>query len=201
MGELAAIVLCGGESRRMGRPKAWLDFGEEKLLSRVVRLVGTVADPVVVVAAPGQDLPVLPEGTTVARDALPGRGPLEGLLAGLWALPPETQFAYATATDAPFLNPSWITLLRQTIGSDDMALPYVGGRHHPLAALYRVRSVRPAVERLLRADRCRLLDLMEAVRTRVVRQEELEAVDRGCPTLRNLNSPEEYQQAIRDARL
>ena len=49
-----AVVLCGGESRRMGRPKAWLPFGPERLLQRVVRLVGTVAHPVVVVAAPSQ---------------------------------------------------------------------------------------------------------------------------------------------------
>ncbi len=200
MGELAAIVLCGGESRRMGRPKAWLDFGAEKLLPRVVRLVGAVADPVVVVAAPGQDLPMLPDGVTVARDAVSGRGPLQGLLAGLSALPSETQFAYATATDAPFLNPGWITLLARTIGSDDLAIPYVDGRHHPLAALYRVRSVRPAVELLLGTGRDRLLDLIDTVKTRVVRQEELKSIDAGCATLRNVNSPAEYEQALRDAR-
>jgi molybdopterin-guanine dinucleotide biosynthesis protein A len=184
----------------MGRPKAWLEFGEEKLLPRVVRLASAIADPLVVVAAPGQDLPVLPVGVTVARDAVSGRGPLQGLLAGLSALPSEAQFAYATATDAPFLNPAWITFLAKTIGSDDLAIPYVGGRHHPLAALYRIQSVRPAAELLLGAGRSRLLDLMDAVRTRIVRQEELEPVDPGCATLRNVNSPAEYEQAIRDAR-
>ena len=70
------IVLCGGQSRRMGRPKAWLPFGPERLLQRVVRLVSTAADPVAVVAAPGQDLPELPRSVVVARDPVSGRGPL-----------------------------------------------------------------------------------------------------------------------------
>ena len=199
MNKPAAIVLCGGESRRMGVPKAWLDFGSEKLLQRVVRLVSAVADPVVVVAAPGQELPSLPGAVRAARDALEARGPLQGLLAGLLVLPAATELVYVTATDVPFLNPAWITFLSQVIGGDDLAIPYVDGRHHPLAALYRVRSVRIAVEGLLAADRLRLLNLIDAVRTRVVDVNELRGVDPGCQTLRNINTPEDYQTALKDA--
>ncbi|MGZ6054814.1 MAG: molybdenum cofactor guanylyltransferase, partial [Isosphaeraceae bacterium] len=56
---VGAVILCGGESRRMGQPKAWLPFGPERMLQRVVRLVSTVTGPIVVVAAPGQELPSL----------------------------------------------------------------------------------------------------------------------------------------------
>ena len=54
---IGGVILCGGESRRMGRPKAWLPFGPETLLQRVVRLIGEVVNPLVVVAAPDQDVP------------------------------------------------------------------------------------------------------------------------------------------------
>jgi molybdopterin-guanine dinucleotide biosynthesis protein A len=199
MSKPAAIVLCGGESRRMGRPKAWLDFGEEKLLQRVVRLVRAVADPIVVVAAPEQDLPPLARSVLVARDAVACRGPLQGLLAGLIALPDAAEFAYVTSTDAPFLNPAWITFLGQVIGDNDLAIPYVDVRHHPLAALYRVRTIRPLVETLLAADRLRLQDLMTVAKVRVVERAELVRVDPNCGTLRNINSPEDYHQALRDA--
>ena len=57
---IAGIVLCGGQSKRMGKPKAWLPFGGELMLPRVVRILRTVVAPVVVVAAPDQDLPPLP---------------------------------------------------------------------------------------------------------------------------------------------
>jgi molybdopterin-guanine dinucleotide biosynthesis protein A len=67
---LGAVILCGGESRRMGRPKAWLPFGDQLMLQRVVRLAGTIARPIVVVAAPGQELPKLAADILVVRDPL-----------------------------------------------------------------------------------------------------------------------------------
>src|SRR6516162_8765549 len=86
MRQIGGIVLCGGRSERMGRPKAWLPFGDELLLPRVVRLLRQAVDPVVVVAAPDQDVPPLPDGVAVVRDEAKGRGPLQGLAAGLAAL-------------------------------------------------------------------------------------------------------------------
>ena len=55
------IVLCGGRSTRMGVPKATLPFGPETMLQRVVRLLGAVVSPIVVVAAREQSLPELPD--------------------------------------------------------------------------------------------------------------------------------------------
>jgi len=71
-----AIVLCGGKSTRMGTSKAALPFGPESMLQRVVRLLGTVVSPIVVVAARDQVLPGLPEKIIVARDEV---GVLEGI--------------------------------------------------------------------------------------------------------------------------
>ena len=64
----AGIVLAGGQSRRMGVLKAWLPFGPERMLPRVVRLVGEVVRPVVVAAAAGQQLPDLPSWCEVVYD-------------------------------------------------------------------------------------------------------------------------------------
>lgn len=197
---IAAVVLCGGESRRMGRPKAWLPFGDEVLLQRVVRLVGAAATPVVVVAAPGQDLPALPADVAVVRDPVSGRGPLQGLAAGLSALPDPVEFVYATATDVPFLRPAWIARLAELIGDHDLAIPFIDDYHHPLAALYRRRAALPAIEALLAADRLRPLFLREALATRVVAADELRPADPDLATLRNLNRPDDYERALADRR-
>jgi molybdenum cofactor guanylyltransferase len=198
---IGAVILCGGESRRMGRPKAWLPFGPELLLQRVVRLAGTVATPVVVVAAPGQDLPALPAEVSIVRDEISGRGPLQGLAAGFGALGDEVDLAYATSTDVPFLEPRWITHLAELIGDADLAIPSIGGYYHPLAALYRRRAVLPAIVELLGHDRLRPFFLVEAVATRVVLEDEMRVVDPQLGTLRNLNHPEDYEQALQDADL
>ena len=184
----------------MGQAKAWLSFGPEKMLQRVVRLVSEVASPIVVVGAPGQELPSLPPAAIAVRDAVEGRGPLQGLLAGLTALPKATELAYASATDVPFLVPAWVTRLAELIGDADLAIPHTHGFYHPLAALYRRCSVMPAVERLLGSDRLSPVSLIETVKTRVVTVEELQSVDPVLGTLRNLNTPAEYRQALEDGR-
>src|SRR5258708_37920520 len=83
---VAGIVLCGGQSTRMERPKAWLPFGPEVMLQRIVRILSDVVSPIVVVAAVGQDVPDLPQAVEIVRDEHEALGPLAGLAAGLKAL-------------------------------------------------------------------------------------------------------------------
>jgi molybdopterin-guanine dinucleotide biosynthesis protein A len=192
------IVLCGGRSRRMGRPKAWLPFGEEPLLARVARLLGAATWPLVVVAAPNQELPALPADVAVVRDAVVDRGPLQGLAAGLIALAGRAEAAYISSCDAPFLQPLWVARLAELLGEHQICVPRVGEYHHPLAALYRL-GVLDAVEALLRTDRLRPVFLFDAVPTRIAEAADLVDVDPDFGTLRNLNTPEDYAQALRDA--
>jgi molybdopterin-guanine dinucleotide biosynthesis protein A len=180
----------------MGRPKAWLRFGDERMLQRVVRLAGTVADPMVVVAAPGQDLPDLPPEIMVVRDTVAGRGPLQGLAAGLAALPQSVEVAYVTATDVPFLEPRWISRLTELIEDFDIVIPHVEGYLHPLAALYRRAVVLPAVGRLLGETRLGPVSLVEMLKARVADEAEIRAVDPELGILRNLNCPEDYRAAL-----
>ena len=73
---MGGVVLCGGQSSRMGRPKASLSFGDELLLQRVARRLGEAVSPLVVVAAAEQALPELPPEVRVVRDQRPALGPL-----------------------------------------------------------------------------------------------------------------------------
>lgn len=198
---LGAIVVCGGESRRMGSPKAWLPFGPETMLERVVRLVGSVVGPVVVVAAAGQVLPPLPDFARVVRDPQPGRGPLQGLAAGLAAFDDTVEWVFATATDVPFFEPNWIAGLHALSGGFDLVIPRAEGYLHPLAALYRRRAAAAAIGELLRQDRLRPVFLTESLATRVVEAEELTGIDPELRTLRNLNTPDDYRAALKAAGL
>jgi molybdopterin-guanine dinucleotide biosynthesis protein A len=192
------IVLCGGQSKRMGRPKAWLPFAGELMLPRVVRLLREAVAPVVVVAAPDQDVPPLPPEVPVVRDDEKGRGPLQGLAAGLAALEGQADAAYLSSCDVPFLQPGFVRRLVDLLGDRAICVPRVGDYHHPLAAVYRL-EVATAVKRLLAEDRLRPFFLFEAVPTRVVEASDLADVDATFQTLRNLNTPEEYEAALREA--
>jgi molybdopterin-guanine dinucleotide biosynthesis protein A len=192
-------VLCGGRSTRMGTSKALLPFGSETMLQRMVRLLSGIVSPIVVVAAGGQPLPDLPADVIVTRDEREGRGPLEGLRAGLKALPEDVEAAYVTSCDVPLLVPDFVRQMVDLAHGHDAAVMEIDGFTHPLSAVYR-RATLARVEELLAQDRLRPVFLFDAVNTRRVRPEEITA-DPKLQTLRNLNTPADYQQALVDAGL
>ena len=194
------IVLCGGRSTRMGVSKATLPFGPETMLQRVVRLLGSVVSPIIVVAAHEQSLPDLPADVTVARDQREQRGPLEGLRAGLTALPSSVDIAYVTSCDVPLLVPGFVERMLELLGDHDIAVMEIDGFPHPLSAVYR-RDTLPHIESLLEKERLRPVFLFDAVRTRRVRPDEMMSVDPELRTLRNLNTRADYLAALSEAGL
>jgi len=190
----------------MGRPKAWLPFGGELMLQRVVRVLRGVVDPVAVVAAPGQDVPPLPPEVPIVRDEAEGKGPLGGLAAGLAALEGKADAAYLSSCDVPFLTSPFVRRVVEMLvatppagrpGACAIAVPRVGDYFHPLAAAYRL-SVLPDVLELLAAGRLRPVFLFDAVPTRVIEPHELTDTDPDFRSLRNLNTPDEYEAALRE---
>jgi molybdopterin-guanine dinucleotide biosynthesis protein A len=202
MADAAGIVLAGGRSSRMGTPKAALEWHGSTLLRRVVGIVARGVDgPVVVVRAPGQELPALPEGVRVVEDAREGRGPLQGLAAGLAAVRDAAPVAYASSTDVPLLHPRFVRRVVAAVGEDvDVALPHVGGFPQPLAAAYRT-ALAETVERLIAEDRMRPAFLFEAVRVRrldqaaLLEDPALAALDPALDSVLNLNEPADYESA------
>jgi len=196
------IVLCGGRSSRMGRSKAMLPFGPERLLTRTVRLLAEVVTPIVVVAAPDQELGDLPDEVIVARDREPHLGPLSGMLGGLLALEGRAQAAYVTGCDTPFLSPALVAHLLGLLGDCEAVVPVEceDGRAlpHPLSAVYRL-SVRGPVERLLAAGSLRAVELIEHINACLIDVADLESIDPGLRSLQNVNRPADYLAALRDA--
>lgn len=193
------IVLCGGKSTRMGAPKANLRFGDETMLARVVRILGEVVSPIVVVAAQEQSLPSLPSHCRVTRDQCRDRGPLAGLHAGLTALQAEVPVAFVCAVDAPLLVPDFVRGMLAQLGDAQAAVPTEerDGQtfFHPLAAVYRV-DVLPVIADQLASERLRLTELFSRMRTHRVPVERLREVDPHLHSLRNVNSPEELAEAL-----
>ena len=136
MGRAAGILLAGGRSSRMGTPKAQLEWHGSTLLRRTAGIVARGVDgPVVVVRAPGQELPGLPDGVEVVEDAREGRGPLQGIAAGLHAVRDRADAAYVSSTDVPLLHPRFVRRVVAAVEDGvDVALPDVGGCRHPLSA-------------------------------------------------------------------
>ena len=200
--DAAAIVLAGGRSSRMGSPKASLEWHGSTLLRRVTGIVArSVAGPVVVVSAPGQELPALDRAVEIVADEREGRGPVQGLAAGLAAIGDRASVAYVSSTDVPLLHPAFVLrVLGALADRNDIVLPEVHGYRQPLAAAYRV-ALLTVVQELIAADRMRPAFLFE--RSRVLHMGEadlledrvLARLDAGLASVSNLNERADYERA------
>jgi molybdenum cofactor guanylyltransferase len=204
-------VLAGGRSSRMGTPKAALEWHGSTLLRRTVGIVArATGGPVVVVRAAGQDLPELPGPVTVVDDPREGRGPVQGIAAGLAALAGQAEAAFVTSTDLPFLHPAFVRRVLRALGSQDgghpggpdVALPVARGYPQPLAAAYRA-GLAGLAERLVKEDRLRPAFLFaECAVTRLedaqlLTDPVLAALDPDLDSVLNVNTPDDYAQARR----
>jgi molybdopterin-guanine dinucleotide biosynthesis protein A len=165
------------------------------MLARVVRIISDVVSPVVVVAAPGQELPELPAGTLVTRDEILDQGPLGGLAAGMAALRGRADAVYTSSCDVPLLKAEFVRVMLDALGTHELAIPRDGQFHHPLAAVYRT-SLEVRVGRLIAEGRLRSLFLVQESDACLVDVSELRAVDPALNSLRNTNTPEEFREAL-----
>ena len=200
----AGVVLAGGRSSRMGTPKAALEWHGSTLLGRTAGIVArAVNGPVVVVSAAGQDLPGLPKQATVVEDPRQGKGPVQGIAAGLAALSGQADAAFISSTDLPFLHPAFIRRLLRVLDErddTDVALPVARGYPQPLAAAYRV-SLAETAERLVKEDRLRPAFLFDECRVErlddaaLKRDPVLAALDPDLDSVLNVNEPADYRAA------
>jgi molybdopterin-guanine dinucleotide biosynthesis protein A len=196
------VVLAGGRSSRMGSPKVALEWHGSTLLRRVTGLLERGVDAgVVVVRAPGQALPTLEPRIVVVEDAEPGRGPLQGLAAGLAAAGERAETAFVCSTDLPFLHPAFVrAVLRRLDDATDVALPVVRGYRQPLAAAYR-NELAPLAAKLLDEGRDRPAHLFEECRVSrlddadLLTDGPLAAADPSLMSVVNLNDVADYESA------
>lgn len=186
----------------MGKPKESLPFGEVTLLGHVCATLHRCTDPVVVIARDGEQvLPPLPANTQVTVDLSPEAGPLWAICAGLrfvrsHGLLGAEDAVFVTACDTPFVHANLIAGLGRRLGDNQAVMPRIDGLLQPLCAVYRV-AVLEVVENLLAQGIRTPRSLASAVPTRLVEKAELEQLDPGLRSVENLNTPDDYEKALR----
>ena len=193
----SAVVLAGGASRRMGRDKRLLPWGEDAdgrprtLLQSVIDSLAEVADDVIVVA---NDQPVV-AGARVVPDAIPGAGSLGGILSGVEAARHDRVFV--AAADMPFLHAALVRDLLDRLEGHDAVVPVVDGRPEPLHAVYG-RAVAPAARSQIERGQLKIAMAFRGLDVLWVPEADLRLLDPGLRSFRNVNTPEDYAGAQRD---
>ena len=186
-----AFILTGGASSRMGTDKSQLRIEQQTFTERIAETLLQITDSVSIIGR-DSDESSLPSVAYV----YPKWGALGGIHAALAAC--SREWAIIVACDLPFVTSEFFSYLAAQRMDHDAVVPIQeDGRPQPLAGLYRVAACLPQATNLIEAGRRRPLDLLEAVKTRWVAFDELRNFARAQSFFVNINTPEDYYEAIR----
>ena len=197
--QISAFILTGGASSRMGKAKALLEFVGEPLILRIARMIEPLVSSVIAVGPSERyaplGLPVIedqPFGIAGERGRSPG--PLAGIASALSAS--RTDWNLILACDLPYLSREWVAwlLARTEVSSGQIIMPRTEGGPEPLAAVYRRECAGPIIAALHRGVR-KVTDAVTQLRTDFVTEREWRHIDPDGRVLRNMNTPEDYEEA------
>jgi molybdopterin-guanine dinucleotide biosynthesis protein A len=187
--DCTAVILTGGDSRRMGQDKAALLFGEDSLLQHVITLVQPLfGDVIISVRQPRTEI-TLPQ----VCDNPAHRGPLAGLAAGLQRT--KTPWVFAVACDMPFIERAVIERLAQFREGHQAVVPMVQGYPQPLLAYYSADCLAEMLACLNGDGKHSLRELLDRLQVRYVSEDELLMADSALRSFVDLDTPEDVMKA------
>jgi len=212
--EVAAAVLAGGGSTRMGRNKALLKLGNKTMIEKVVNPLQSIFNEILVVTNEPEQYDML-EGVKFVRDCInaEGKSSLIGLYSGLKQS--ETSHIFAIACDMPFVNTGLIKYMVNLLKGEDVIVPFVNTNqnecmvqllknrgsvasssekyYQPLHAIYGKGCI-PEFEMLLEKGKYKITGAFENVNTKKITEEKIKRFDSHLLCFKNINTYEEYLQ-------
>jgi molybdopterin-guanine dinucleotide biosynthesis protein A len=187
---MTGIILAGGENRRMGTDKAFLEMAGRPLVENIFNLFSRLFERTIIVTNSPERYRSY--DVEVVTDAMDVRGPLTGIYSGL--LRSRDEHNFVAACDMPFLNSRLIAHLGEIAPGYDAVVPRVGDLLEPLHAVYS-RTILSKIESQMARGERRIQGLFGSLNIRYVPQEEIMPYDPLLRSFKNVNTPEEYKEA------
>jgi molybdopterin-guanine dinucleotide biosynthesis protein A len=185
--DCTAIILAGGDSRRMGQDKALMLLDGKTLLEQVTVKMQSIFPKVMV------SVRRLREGidTPQVCDEVEESGPLAGIIAGLRQV--DTPWIFAVACDMPFVSESVIIHLASLRVSYQAVVPVVQEHSQPMAAFYATNTLEVMRESFATGDKS-LRGILKKIKVRYVSELELLENDPLLRSFFDLDTPQDFEQ-------
>ncbi len=196
---LTVVVQAGGQSSRMGEDKALKPFLGRPLIQRVIDRMKPIADEIIVTTNQPAGYEFL--GLHLVSDLKPGRGALGGLYTAIASA--ASPLVAVVACDMPFTSDRLFEGARRIMDEEnvDVVIAKTDEGYEPLHALYRRETCLPAIESAIEADQWKVISWFPQVKVRVLTPDEVKSFDPSGLCFWNLNTPEEFVEAEKRARL
>ena len=188
---LGAVVLCGGQSSRLGVNKQELVFNGKTFLETIVAALASVTQRIVLVGNVDPTKHQLPDSVVVLQDELEGKGPIEGIRVGLRSLVEDCQYAFVSSCDVPLLTGDVVRFLFTQLDYRDAIVPTKGDRRYGMTAIYHT-SLHTAIAERVEQNLLRVCDLAAGFDVVELDANTLHVVDAELDSLTNINSAADY---------
>jgi len=188
------VILAGGlNSRFSGRNKALLEIGGKRILDRICDLFRELFAEIILVT--NDPFSCADRDLLIVTDLFPVRSSLTGIHTGLFSATQEHVFF--TACDAPFLKKEVVqTVLDHIDNRFDVTVPETAAGFEPLCAVYS-KNCLDAVSRHLSREEYKIRLLFRRLRVRTVGEKILREKDPDLLSFFNVNTPEDWEKAVR----
>jgi molybdopterin-guanine dinucleotide biosynthesis protein A len=194
LGEISCIILAGGKGSRLGRNKVLETVGKRSLLQRVISVISSFNNEIIIVAAKEQSFLKLSSypRLRIVTDIYPGKGILGGLYTGLVAS--NSFYNLVVASDMPFLNQALLRYLIKLASGFDAVVPRLGNMVEPLHAVYSRKCIVP-LEWLLKQGNLKTSNIFSLIRAKYVETQEMERFDPKHLSIFNVNTKADLAKA------
>jgi molybdenum cofactor guanylyltransferase len=188
--QVTGVILAGGQSRRMGRDKAFLPFGKGLLIERVIEVVQQVTANVILITNTPERYQRF--GLPMFSDVIAEAGSLGGIYTGLVSA--KTPYSLCLACDMPFVKPTFLRFLCRTAAEADVVIPRNAEDFQPLCAVYS-QVCRDPIRHKIEVGQLKITGFFDQVSVRVIDGDLLARYDPHDIMFFNANTPEEYAKA------
>ena len=196
---ITGLVLAGGQSKRMGKDKAFLKFQGKTFLRNILESLDKYCSQIVIVINKKESLyeneiKNLDAEITFVKDKYPYKGPLNGILSSLEFI--KNELVYITPCDTPLLNPEIIPYFAQIINGYDAVIPDVKGKIQPLNALYKKTALKMSKQVFEKENKKSLMAFLEKLNIKHVNEKDIQKIDKNLYSYFSVNTPESYQSLL-----
>lgn len=186
--DIDAYILAGGESRRMGKNKAALEWKGMNLIEHVYDSAKQIFESVYVVTKKNSEIVSL--NLPFVFDAQGCYCPMMGLYAAL--LHTKKPFIFVKACDNVCFEKGLVLRMLSLRGQADIIVPETSDGFHPLFAVYS-KTCLPFIEDMIRRENYKVTGFFDKANVYYMKEEEIKRYDSGMVSLMNINTPEDFE--------
>ena len=160
--QIAAIILAGGLSSRMGEDKGLIDLNGIPMIGHVINTLKEITDNIMIIS---NNDAYKQFGYPVYSDIISNKGPIGGIYTGLIKSSSETNIVISC--DSPFVTASFLNILLTKSNGHEVTISSYNDRIHPTIGIYKP-SIVSTIKQQIDSNEFKLMRIIKKVQHQII---------------------------------